>query len=189
MTPIFGSREPRANELTPWTVMQRRDSVVAGAVLAASVSTQSRLRRCRLRNDQLTPRRQICGGSRAILQTKGRCENRAGCATRGWAGVSAVPAPSRSRASARAVCWPTACRLTQAAVATVVRPACLAVDAHRHANDRSAWRSAPFLGEHQRRRLRGSLVLRTKGTSTRVGDRDAVAQPGDCITPRDARWR
>ena len=47
----------------------------------------------------------------------------------------------------------------------LLRSACLPVNARRLANDRPAWRCAPFVGEHQPRRRRGSLVQRTISTS------------------------
>ena len=65
------------------------------------------------------------------------------------------------------------------------RASCLlTASTRRPANDRPAWRCAPFLGEHQLRRQRGSLLLRTR-TSTIARlvvpgegeDRDCRRQP------------
>ena len=74
---------------------------------------------------------------------------------------------------------PTASQLTPADVAAVVRRACSPRRCRRPANDRPAWRCAPFPGEHQPRRRRGSQVLRTTSTRLVVG-RETAESPGRC---------
>ena len=68
--------------------------------------------------------------------------------------------PRLRQRTRRAACRPTAGRLTPAEVAVLLRSACSPVDARRLANGRPAWRCAPFVGEHQPRRRRGSLAQR-----------------------------
>ena len=92
---------------------------------------------------------------------------------------------------------PTARQLTPAEVAAVVRRACSPRRCRRPANDRPAWRCAPFPGEHQRRRRRGSLVLRTKSATpaggclrhfrSAMGERQSTSSGPFAVTESDCK--
>jgi len=91
--------------------------------------------------------------------------------------------PRLRQRTRRDACRPTAGGLTPAEVAVLLRSACSLVNARRLANDRRAWRCAPFVGEHHPRRRRGSLVQRTSCDGPPVTSTDCSIRNGAVTWP------